>query len=48
MSFDRTGIIKHNIHVQTRAVFPPTSVRHCPGIPSCASSTLSTRIRLPS
>src|SRR5262245_35249981 len=36
MSFDRAGKIKHNIHVQTRAVFPPTSTRHCPGIPSCA------------
>jgi hypothetical protein len=31
MSFDRTGIIKHNHHVQIRAVFPPNSSQTLPG-----------------
>jgi hypothetical protein len=31
MSFDRSGIIKHNHHVQTRADFLPNSARHLPG-----------------
>jgi len=40
MSFDRAGIIKHNHHVQTRAVFPPNSARHARAGLSCASSAL--------